>query len=92
MDKCSVGLPFRQTDFNILFGFGVDDLSACIDWLKKHKLGDEVYGDTSVVKYNRKITAADKAEYNEELARVRAIVEQHYWRIEKTFLPTRTKY
>jgi recombination protein RecA len=94
MDKCKVGLPYRQCDFNILFGFGIDDLTACLNWAKAHKIADDIYDHHSVnkSKYSRLVASLDKDEYNKELARVREIVTKRYWEIEKTFLPTRTKY
>jgi recombination protein RecA len=94
MDKCSVGLPFRQTDFNIMFGFGIDDLTNCMDLARKMKITDAIYDpvNMSVIKYNRWMAEASKEEYNEELARVRKIVEAEYWQVEQSFLPTRQKY
>jgi len=35
--KNKVGRPFRETDFTILFSYGVDDEQSMLDWLKKNK-------------------------------------------------------
>lgn len=32
--KNKVGLPFRDCDFELIFGYGIDDLKASRDWLK----------------------------------------------------------
>lgn len=33
--KCKVGLPFREVDFNIIFGYGIDDEISMLTWLKE---------------------------------------------------------
>lgn len=35
--KNKLGKPFRQVDFTILFGYGVDDEVSMLDWLKENK-------------------------------------------------------
>jgi recombination protein RecA len=35
VDKLKVGLPFREAEFNIMFGYGIDDRKACLDWLQE---------------------------------------------------------
>lgn len=34
VEKNKVSLPFREAEFPIIFGYGVDDKQACIDWMK----------------------------------------------------------
>jgi RecA/RadA recombinase len=33
--KNKVGMPFRECDFTFEFGFGINDLLASVEWLKK---------------------------------------------------------
>ena len=41
-NKNKVGLPYRECEFPVIFGFGVEDLIANLEWLQV------VYGDTYV--------------------------------------------
>ena len=48
--KNKVGKPFRETDFTILFNYGVDDGSSMLDWIKKNK-GEKHLNGTSLDDY-----------------------------------------
>lgn len=37
-DKNKVALPLREAGFSILFGYGINDRAACINWLKESKV------------------------------------------------------
>lgn len=34
MEKNKVALPYREAEFPIMFGYGIDDRAACLTWLK----------------------------------------------------------
>jgi len=75
IDKNKVALPLREAGFSILFGYGVNDRAACIEWLKQNK--------SPVPK---KLIPKTK------LAELHKKVEDRWWEIESSFLPTKRKY
>lgn len=94
--KNKVGLAFRKVDYPILYGYGIDDLTAGIEWLIENHCEvvlDEL--DVSKSGYKVKITALRNrggvavAEYR---AKVNAVVRREWQRIETGFLPKAKKY
>ncbi|KKL56092.1 hypothetical protein LCGC14_2248900, partial [marine sediment metagenome] len=95
-DKNKVALPYRECMFDILFAYGIDDLSASMEWLREIKALKLVglkkrtkKGVTAFVKATNKLSDKD---YEKELVRINAVVQKKWYSIEKTFLPTRRKY
>ena len=35
VDKNKIGMPFRDAQFPIMFGYGIDDQRACLNWIKQ---------------------------------------------------------
>jgi len=93
-DKNKVGLPFRDAEFEIRFGYGIDDVQACLDWMVASGLLKETGYKKEDVKFflNSTLLKMEPDEAQEELARLRDLVETHWYNIEAKMLPVRSKY
>jgi RecA/RadA recombinase len=94
--KNKVGLPFRECDYPILFGYGVDDLTACAEWLISvgcEKCLDEVGLSKAGYKISLpNIRNKGGAEARDMRAKLSAVVWREWQRIESGFLPKSRKY
>ena len=94
MEKNKVGLPFRSAEFEILFGFGVDDLRASVDFLLECGAAQDTLGVTTRTKeaYLTKLWKLPEAKFKSELKYINELATKHWYDIEKSFLPKRKKY
>ena len=95
--KNKVGLPFRQCAYPIIFGYGIDDVTANVEWLlevgREEILKDKV--GMSKAGYKVRINnLRDKG--GDEIREVRSvlnnIVKKEWQKIETGFLPKARKY
>ena len=91
--KNKISKPFRECIFDITFGYGVEDITASVDWLAEikqlHRLGLK---DSSVDAYLTKASKLDGAEYQKERELVVQAVQAAWAEVEGRFAPTRKKY
>ena len=92
-EKNKVGLPFRECEFIIQFGFGVDDLQSNLEWIKKEKLFKDVdMAKDDVDHLLKTLNKLPDDEYFEYQADLAEAVKDTWREIEIGFLPTRRKY
>jgi recombination protein RecA len=90
--KCKVGLPFREADYDILFGYGIDDESSLLSYLYKNKqMAKEAYEEIS-----KQLAKAREAQDYKTLAEIRDNLKldaTRVWReVEEKLTPKIRKY
>lgn len=96
VDKNKVGLTGREANFQIVFGFGVDDVGACLDWLRRTKLLEEVglssrTSDEDMKKLKASYLSA-RGEPPVPADEIREAVIRNWRAMDERLLPTRRKY
>lgn len=93
VDKNKVGLPYREAQFELVFGFGIDDVAACLEWLKEVKGLDAIdVGSTQIKEFLRELNRMGDKDYWAEVKRVHKAVKTRWYEVEEKFMPTRRKY
>lgn len=93
--KNKVGLPFRGCEFPIVFAYGVEDITAGLDWLHENKRLGAVgltlneYKDLRKTAVRVGLTPSDREEWR---MKVSEAVTSSWREIETSFLPKRGKY
>ena len=91
--KNKIGLAFRESEFRILFGYGIDDAEACVSWLAEAKaLKDAGLSANGVKEYLKFLDGLGNMEYDKEIAVLQKAVTKRWYEVERSFLPTRRKY
>jgi recombination protein RecA len=93
--KNKVSLPFRSCTFPIIFSYGIEDVTAGLEWLHEHKrLGDvgmTIKEYQTMVKSTLFLKLPDQ-EHKELRDKVAAAVRTGWKEVETSFLPLRGKY
>jgi recombination protein RecA len=89
--KNKIGLPFRDCNFPVIFNYGIDDMFACLDWLKSVSGGlDEIGVEAKDIKdYAEEITVGKNEEAQKK---VREVTIRIWNEVEAGFLPKVSKY
>ena len=91
--KNKVGLPFRQCEFKFLFGYGIDDIGANLEWLKSvGHLNKVDLKPKEINNFLEELEKTDQTEFEKERAFIAKQTRKAWAEIETTFLPTRQKY
>lgn len=89
-EKNKVGLPFREAEYSVLFGYGIDDVTTSLNWLHSVKVLDELDIAKSNIGKVAKLMMEDPDP--EFLAEIKALVKKNWKEIEVGFLPKGKKY
>lgn len=92
-DKNKVGDAFRQCDFTIRMNYGVDDLSASLDYLIQTKrLGELDITEKGAKAMANLAMSMSRAEYQGCLQTVNAVMRRVWLETETELLPAHRKY
>jgi protein RecA len=91
--KNRIGMPFRECSFPLIFGYGVQDVIANIDWLDEIGQLDKAGMDEKEAKRQKKrLDVLSDDEFQSLADSVRNAVMSQWDLIEDGFKPVRSKY
>lgn len=90
--KCKVGMPFRETQFPIIFGYGVDDETAMLEWLEHLKQYESETIKDLTKRLDKARDKSDFASLDEIQAQLKGDAVRIWQEIEKNLAPPIKKY
>lgn len=94
--KNKIGLPYRQCSFPLLYGYGIDDLTAGVEWLMEVNMGKRLK-ELGLSEAGYKIRIGNLRNEGGDAVRdmrgkLNTIIDTEWARIETGFLPKASKY
>ncbi len=95
--KNKVGLPFRECQYPIVFGYGIDDVTANVEWLLETGREEQLKAAVDMSKAGYKVRINNlRNRGGQDIQDVRdkldKLVREQWQQIETTFLPQSRKY
>lgn len=91
IEKNKCGFPFREVAFEILFGFGIDDVASCYEWLGNTKT-DITGFPADKHRFEKHFETLDNAGKRRLLNNLRDLVRRRWEEVESQFTIKRKKY
>lgn len=96
VDKNKISNSYRAVEFPILFGYGVDDVRSCLEWLYELKALKEFdFRSTTkeaITAYMDKFDDYSSADRKSDTKELHELVSKHWFAIERELQPRRKKY
>ena len=93
--KNKVGLPFRECKFPVIFAYGIEDISANLDWLEENgKLGEVGLSAKEIQNLKGQAISGGMApaDFTELRSSLAETVKKAWTEIETSFMPKKGKY
>lgn len=90
--KNKIGLPFRECQYPIYFGYGIDDVKAHLEWLDSVSALDDLGEGKQIASLHKKFLAMDRKERLAFRKKLSKLVIDKWKDIEEGFMPSSSKY